>query len=91
MTFQEDRVEDFLKVFHEYKDRIRGVEGCNHLELLRDINQPNILMTYSFWEHPENLENYRHSELFKGVWKQTKALFVDKPQAWSVEQLEVLA
>jgi len=58
------------------------------LELWRDANTPNIFFTYSFWNSEDDLNAYRHSELFRKTWKETKALFSDKPEAWSVEMLE---
>ncbi len=83
MTFQEDKVEDFLKVFDESKEKIRHFPGCHHLELLKDYSQENIFSTYSYWEDDEALNNYRYSELFKGVWSETKILFKEKPVAFS--------
>lgn len=86
MTFQEDKVEDFQKLFESRKEKIRAFPGCTHLELWNDIKEPNIFCTYSHWEKEEDLENYRHSELFKDVWSKTKVLFKDKPIASSYEQ-----
>lgn len=84
MTFREDAVADFLSNFEKHKTQIRAFEGCEKLELLRDINNPNIFFTHSYWQQDSDLETYRHSELFKGVWAFTKTLFADKPQAWSL-------
>ncbi len=86
MTFQEDKVEDFLKVFNKSKEKIRHFKGCQHLELLKDYHAENIFSTYSIWEDDAALDNYRHSELFAGVWKSTKALFKEKPVAFSSEK-----
>jgi len=83
MTFQKDKVEDFLKLFDATKQRIRHFEGCQHLDLLQDYNQSNIFSTYSIWENEEALNKYRDSALFGEVWKSTKALFADKPVAFS--------
>ena len=66
------------------------MEGCSHLELLNDINSPNIYFTYSYWNDETDLNNYRNSELFASVWSKTKILFCAKPEAWSVEQKVVL-
>ena len=86
MTFQPEKVEEFLnEIFIPSKEKIRHFSGCHHLELMRDLNEPNIFMTFSKWESPEALETYRHSELFKSTWAKTKVLFADKPKAWSVE------
>lgn len=90
MTFQEDKIEDFLKVFNNSKQYIRAFVGCQHLELLRDKNTPNILMTYSYWNSEDDLNTYRDSELFKTTWAATKVLFADKPVAFSSERIEVV-
>ncbi len=87
MRFQEDKIEAFLENFHQIKEKIRGFEGNQRLELYQDKNDPCIFFTYSFWETEDHLENYRNSELFKGVWSYTKAMFSDKPEAWSVDRL----
>ena len=86
MTFMPEKVETFLEVFHASKHFIRSMPGCNHLELLNDINSPNIFFTYSYWDSENDLNNYRDSDLFKEVWSNTKILFNAKPEAWSVEQ-----
>ena len=54
------------------------------------MNQSNVYFTYSWWQGEEDLEAYRHSDLFKGVWAFTKQLFADKPQAWSTQEIEAL-
>lgn len=90
LTFRESEITTFKKIFEEKKDRIRGFEGCKHLELWQSKNDPRIFFTYSYWESENDLEKYRHSDLFKETWKNTKALFDDRPEAWSVDGLEYL-
>lgn len=85
MHFRPDEVDNFRALFESRKELIRGFEGCEYLELWQDINTPEIFFTYSHWTGEDRLEAYRHSDLFKDVWSKTKALFADKPQAWSVE------
>lgn len=89
MTFEPDKTEEFLEIFRDSKDRIRAFEGCQHVELLQDLHQPHIYSTYSLWNSEAHLNNYRDSELFGQVWPATKALFADKPQAWSHRQVEI--
>lgn len=91
MTFEETKRESFIHLFEEVKSQIRAFEGCTYLELLRDKNNPNIFFTYSKWEEEENLQAYRHSALFASTWEQTKAMFADKPEAWSVDSMHVLS
>ncbi|MCU0436597.1 MAG: antibiotic biosynthesis monooxygenase [Raineya sp.] len=86
MFFQEDKTDDFLEIFEQSKHLIRHFEGCKHLELLRDADYKHIFCTYSYWESPEHLENYRQSDLFQSTWAKTKVLFNDKPIAFSLQQ-----
>ncbi len=90
MTFQPEKLDEFLEIFHSTKIKIRNQPGCRHLELLQDLNTPNVMVTYSHWDSEQDLNNYRDSELFANVWAKTKALFADKPLAFSVEQKAVL-
>lgn len=91
LSFHQENVPAFLENFEENKEKIRNFPGNKFLELYQDQNNPDIFFTYSYWETAEDLENYRHSELFCGVWAFTKKLFNDKPQAWSVDKLVTLA
>lgn len=90
MTFQPDEVANFQALFEERKERIRGFEGCHHLELWQDAHHSNIFFTYSKWESEDYLNHYRFSDFFKDTWNRTKALFAEKPQAWSVIQKAVI-
>ena len=90
LSFDPEKVDIFLDVFERTKQKIRNVEGCTHLELLNDINLPNIYFTYSHWKEASFLEAYRNSELFKTIWAETKILFNDKPQAWSVKSVTLV-
>ena len=86
MTFKSEEVDHFLKLFAQYRHQIRQAEGCLYLELLQDQNDPTCIMTYSHWEKVENLDTYRHSDLFKEVWPQSKALFAQPAQAWTMDR-----
>lgn len=87
MSFEPEKVGEFLKVFHESAAAIRNFNGCHHLELYRDSDHSNVLFTYSFWESAKHLEVYRKSELFENTWARTKVLFNAKPEAWSVARI----
>lgn len=87
MGFQEDKIDEFLANFEEIKHKIRNFEGCKFLELYRDKDNTHRFFTYSYWEDEQALENYRNSDLFKGVWANTKVFFNEKPEAWSVDKL----
>ncbi len=87
MGFQPENIDTFLNDFELVKSKVRGFKGCLFLELYRDKNNTNQFFTYSYWENEAALEAYRNSELFKGVWENTKQYFNQKPEAWSVDKL----
>ena len=83
MTFHPDKVDDFLALFEDARPKIRGVDGCEHLELWQDARFPNVLSTFSRWQSREHLETYRRSDLFESTWARTKPLFAAAPTAAS--------
>ncbi|MEQ8910016.1 MAG: antibiotic biosynthesis monooxygenase family protein [Vicingaceae bacterium] len=87
MHFREEEVANFKAVFQASKGLIRNFPGVQHLELLQGTSDPTIFFTYSFWESEEALERYRHSELFKKTWAQTKPLFQSPAEAWSNQRI----
>ncbi|SEG41670.1 putative quinol monooxygenase [Algoriphagus boritolerans] len=88
MTFRPEEVPAFLENFEANKKSIRNFPGCEHLELWQDYHSENIFMTYSRWQSEAALNQYRDSELFKSVWSFTKALFSEKPQAFSSKKMQ---
>lgn len=87
LTFERHHTDRFLRLFDRYKEHIRAFPGCRHLELWQDKQRPELFTTYSLWDDEAALENYRTSELFSEVWKQTKPLFAEKPSAHSSVRL----
>jgi len=85
MTFQEDKLPAFFEHFEGVKWKVVTFQGCHGMKLLRDINNPLIVMTYSIWDSEEALNNYRDSELFGQLWTKIKPWFAAKTEAWSVE------
>jgi quinol monooxygenase YgiN len=84
MNFREESVNEFLEIFNANKNLIASFEGCHSVELQQEINSPTIFFTISKWRSEDDLENYRKSELFKGVWAKTKVLFAEKAEAWTL-------
>jgi len=84
MSFQPDQLEAFKTIFEQNKHRIAAFEGCQHVELLQDINNPCIFFTYSLWDNADYLELYRQSEIFAEIWVKTKRLFSQRAEAWSL-------
>lgn len=82
--------EAFLEIFDASKDLIRQFDGCQHLGLYNEAGLPDVFFTYSVWASAAHLEAYRKSELFQDTWAGTKALFAEKAQAWSLEELETV-
>ncbi|MDX1666633.1 MAG: antibiotic biosynthesis monooxygenase family protein [Saprospiraceae bacterium] len=92
MTFRADKTDEFLAIFEENARKIRNFPGCQQLELLRSTEgSQNIFFTYSQWDGTASLEAYRRSALFGKTWKRTKALFADKPEAWTLNLCQKLS
>jgi len=83
LTFQEDKIDDFILLFEKYKQAIQTSEGCIKVEGSQNILSPNIFFTYSYWNSEDDLNNYRNSPLFKEVWPQVKVWFAENPETWS--------
>ena len=90
MHFRPGEREAFLDIFNASKHLIRQSEGCQHLSLYTEADLPNVFLTYSVWTAEADLDAYRNSELFEATWAKTKALFADKAQAWSMEEVETV-
>jgi quinol monooxygenase YgiN len=84
MHFTEAGVQEFLEIFEKNKEVIRKFDGCTHLELLKDLEDPMIYTTLSHWRDRQSLENYRKSALFSTVWGRVKSLFAERTQAFSL-------
>ena len=87
MTFRPGTEPDFHAVFTASAPVIRSFEGCIEMNVFNDVAAPNVYFTISKWENEEALNNYRNSDFFKDVWAQTKALFANKAEAWSLSQV----
>jgi quinol monooxygenase YgiN len=84
MTFVPEKVETFLEVFHANANSIRTYPGCLQMQLLRDLHQEHVYYTYSQWKSEEDLNHYRNSSLFRGIWAATKINFAEKAEASSL-------
>jgi quinol monooxygenase YgiN len=91
LTILPEHIEDFGNLFQEYKLQIRAREGCTYLEMLQDRNDPGVFFTYSKWEDEKFLDAYRDSELFDQIWTKTKTYFAGKPEAWSVNPIQIIS
>ncbi len=87
LTFKEEDIDAFKILFKESEDKIRNFEGCLSMDGYKDRLNHCIFFTYSIWDSPESLENYRKSILFKDIWKQTKQYFSRPAEAWSLQRM----
>lgn len=85
MDFDPEKVSDFLSLFETVKEKIASFPGCNHLELCKDASLDHVYYTFSKWDSEDDLNKYRHSELFEDTWAKTKVLFGGKPLAYSLD------
>lgn len=83
LTFQEHLADQFLANFEITGPKIRAFDGCEHVDLVRDVYRPYVFFTISKWRDEESLEAYRTSELFQETWKETKLMFSLPAHAWS--------
>lgn len=84
MHFRDDAIPEFLAIFEANKTAIRNFPGCSHLELLKDLHHPSTYTTLSHWDEASDLEAYRKSELFNGVWVRVKKLFAARTEAFTL-------
>ena len=86
LTFEEERIDDFLEFFETIKWHVARQPNCGGMKLLQDKNKPNIVFTYSQWADEGALNTYRDSELFGKVWPKIKPWFKEKAEAWTVQE-----
>lgn len=87
LTFQEDKIGEFLKIFEGHRGTIKGFNGFSYIELYQEKSNPEVFFTYSHWEDEAALDNYRKSDYFRVIWSRIKVLFANKPEAWSLEKI----
>ena len=87
MSFQDDKIETVKEFLDEVRTEIIRVPGCEHLDILQDLDRKNVFFSYSHWQSEQDLENYRKSDFFKKTWARAKVWFIEKPRAWSLNRL----
>ncbi len=83
MQFREEHLEEFKNIFEATRPKILEF-GCHRVNLFEQEGDATTLFTISHWDSQSDLDNYRNSELFGHVWKQTKSLFLKPASAWSL-------
>lgn len=89
LTFDHKHIDTFLQLFQNVHPKIEAFQGCQQVKLWQANDQKNVWFTYSIWDSPSDLEAYRHSDLFRETWAITKTYFADKPQAWSLQEIQL--
>lgn len=84
MTFKPESIQAFKEIFYASQKLIGSFEGCNRVDLMRDLNNECVFFTLSYWDSEEDLNSYRQSYLFKNTWSKVKPLFSEKAEAWSL-------
>lgn len=87
MKVKQEKLEEFRAIYESVCDRIRAFPGCTFLQLLLDTDGEGNLYTISHWRSEKDLDAYRHSPFFRGVWDRLKPLFRDRPWAQSTALL----
>jgi autoinducer 2-degrading protein len=84
MTFRPENIDVFMEIFTTYQKQIRAFDGCNGVDLMKDLNNECIFFTLSFWHTEEDLNAYRESYIFKNTWSKVKPMFSESAEAWSL-------
>ncbi len=87
MEIKPGSIQTFMEYFSSHAIHMQEVQGCASLQLVHSIDDENIFFTISEWHRAEDLQSYRHSDLFKKIWSAVKPLFCAPAQAWSTESL----
>ena len=87
MSFEYEKIEAVREFLDEVRKEIVRVPGCEHLDILQDLDRKNVFFSYSHWRSEKDLENYRKSEFFRKTWARAKLWFSEKPSAWSLRLL----
>ena len=88
MSFRPDAVETFKIIFETNWQRIKGFEGMQPRWIVAGWKPAHHFLRIVYGKIEVHLNAYRDSELFKGVWGATKALFSNKPEARTVKQID---
>lgn len=86
LEFSPEEVPVVKPLFEAVASKVRGANGCTHLEILFDLNTRGKVITYSYWEREEDLHAYRQSDFFRAFWSSIKPRFSRPAEAWSMER-----
>jgi len=80
---------EFKAIFNFGKNVVARSKGCFGVELVQDINDPDLVFTLSEWLDEEALNAYRESKEFKNYWPKIKDLLKEKAEVWSLQSVDI--
>lgn len=87
LTIRKEATREFLELFEASKKKIMASRGLRHLELLRDLDDERVFITFSIWDTEEDLNAYRQSQIFLQIWEKVGELFDAEPEAHSTRHI----
>ncbi len=87
LSIRSEHEDDFVAQFEGSKSKIFSQAGCRMVYLLRDQSKSGVFFTLSIWDSVDDLDAYRASDLFGGIWPVVKTWFAEAPEAWSTDSL----
>ena len=81
-----DEGKAFEKLFTSIKEKIASFDGCNLVELHKDVASSDYF-TYSLWQSERHLQAYLDSSFFTDVWPNAKKMLHQRANAWSLEKV----
>lgn len=86
LTLDPQFADHFRKLFKTVNTKIAKQPGCINVRAFENETAGQFF-TISTWTSTDDLNNYRHSELFGGVWPTLKLWMIDKPEAWTLNEI----
>ena len=89
LIIEKEKVDEFQLFFKKSKLSISNFNVNNYVVLIKETEERNIFFSCSYWKNEEMFENYRNSNFFQGLWKNTKTYFSGKSKAWSINKIDL--
>lgn len=87
LTIDAKHSQAFALFYMQAQSTIKQFNGCLELQLYTDKRNENVFFTLSKWESENDLNHYRYSDFFKGVWQTVKPMFAAKAEAYSLVEM----
>ncbi len=83
-----EKFDELAELYERGAKVVRSWPGALKLELFHDSEEPYTLVTISHWESEEALQDYRHSEYFRGFWPKVRATLRGRASAETLVPIE---